>query len=121
MTSPTPAATEDHRSRRRRAEAVLGGPFWWACHLGVSYWLIPRLCVWGTRWPVHVLTVVTLALIARAVISGRQLVRSDPNTTGGPGAVRDVFLGWVGLAMSVFFAAVVVAEWLPSLFLDPCW
>jgi hypothetical protein len=111
----------DHRGPIRRIDAVLGGPVWWACHLGASYWLIPRACGWGTSWPLHAATLVLLLLIGRAALSGVQLLRAASADTADPDARRDVFLGWVGVSFSLLFGAVVVAEWVPSLFLDPCW
>ncbi len=105
----------------RRLDAVLGGPVWWACHLGGSYWLVPRLCRWGTLWPLHVLSIVLLLLIARALLSGVQVLRAGTAAGDGHGAGRDVFLGWVGISLSLLFAGVTVAEWLQASFHDPCW
>jgi hypothetical protein len=110
-----------HRGPLRRLDAVLGPPVWWGCHLGVSYWLIPRLCRWSVHWPLHVLTVALLVLIARALLSGLQLIQAGRAACDEPGAARDVFIGWVGAAFALLFGAVTVAEWIPSLFLDPCW
>lgn len=111
----------EHRGPLRRIDAVLGPPVWWACHLGVSYWLVPRACRWGTEWPLHALTMVLLLLIARALLSGVQLIRSGQAHEDHPGARRDIFIGWVGVAFAVLFGAVTLAEWIPALFLDPCW
>ncbi len=110
-----------HRGPIRRLDAVLAPPVWWACHLGLSYWLVPRTCRWGTLWPVHLLTVVLLLLIARALLSAVQLSRAGQAAGDQPGAARDRFLGWVGVAFSLFFGAVTIAEWIPTLMLDPCW
>lgn len=35
-------------------------------------------------------------------------------------ARRDVYLGWLGVLLSVMFAAVVVAHWIPVALLDAC-
>ncbi len=112
---------QEHRGNIRRLDAVLGGPVWWACHLGGGYWLIPRMCELGATWPYHLLTVAMVALIARAWLSGWQLLRAGRDATDEPGASRDVFLGWTGMSFSLFFGAVTIAEWTPVLFLDPCW
>jgi hypothetical protein len=111
----------EHRRPIRRIDAVLGGPLWWACHLGASYWFVPRACRWGTEWPLHALTLVLVLLIGRALLSGVQLLRAGQAAGDEPGAARDVFIGWVGAAFALFFGAVTIAEWIPTLFLDPCW
>lgn len=105
----------------RRFDAIAGGVVWWACHLGASYWLVPRGCEWGTLWPTHVVTVILLALIGRAWLSSVQILRAGRAAVDEPGAERDVWIGWTGMAFSIFFGAVTIAEWIPTLFLDPCW
>jgi hypothetical protein len=114
---------QEHRTSIRRLDAVLGGPAWWALHLGGMYWLIPRACTWGTSTALHLFTVAVLGLMARAALSGVQLHRAaaEAATTDDPTAARDRFLAWTGLAMTVLFTFVVVAEWLPATQLDPCW
>ena len=111
----------EHRSPLRRIDAVFGPPVWWACHLGVSYWLVPRACRWGTAWPLHALTVVLLLLIARAMLSGVQLLQAGKAGGDQPGAARDIFIGWIGVVFALFFGAVTIAEWIPALYLNPCW
>lgn len=111
----------DHRHPVRRFDALFGGIIWWAVHLGGSYWLIPRMCTIGSTWPIHVHTVVMVALIVRAGLSSVQIARAGRQQAGSRGAHRDMWVGWVGLALSIFFGAVTVAEWVPVLFIDPCW
>jgi hypothetical protein len=121
MSSITAENATQYRGPIRRADAVLGGIVWWAMHLGGTYWLIPRTCAIGATWPLHVLTVAMLALIVRAGWSGVQLRRAGHADPHAPGAIRDVFLGWSGVAFSIFFGAVTLVEWSPVLYLDPCW
>jgi hypothetical protein len=115
-------ARQDHRTVVRRVDALLGGPVWWATHLGGTYWLIPRACEWGTEWPLHLLTVAMVALCGRAWLSAVQILRAarqaDPATD--PTARRDVYLGWLGILLSVFFGAVTLYEGVPSVILNPC-
>jgi hypothetical protein len=119
--TPTASPSPQQAGPVRRADAVLGGIVWWACHLGATYWLVPRTCELGSTWPLHAITVVLLALIVRAGVSAVQLQRMGRAAGATPAARRDVFLGWLGLAFAVFFGAVTLAEWSPVLFLDPCW
>lgn len=117
----TPDGHQELRGPIRRFDAIAGGIIWWACHLGLSYWLVPRTCTWGTTWPIHVITVILLGLIGRAWLSGFQLKRAGSAASDEPGAERDVHIGWTGMAFSTFFGAVTIAEWIPTLLLDPCW
>lgn len=121
------SATRSPRANARRGlyrvDALLGGIVWWAAHLGVSYWLIPRTCLLGSTWPLHALTAVLVALIVRAGWSGAWLIRAGRAEldAGVPEGRRDLWIGWIGLALSIFFGVVTVAEWVPALYLDPCW
>lgn len=118
MTAET-AVDDPMRSFVRRIDAVLGGPVWWATHLGVSYWLVPRACEWGAEWPLHAATVVLVGLCARAALSGVQVWRAAAGAED-PAAGRDVFLGRLGLALAVFFGAVTLAEGMPAMVMGPC-
>lgn len=123
MTAATGTGPHPHRGAIRRADAAFGGIVWWACHLAATYWLIPRTCELGSTWPLHVVTAVLLALIGRAGLSGVQVLRAGraDHAAGLAEARGDVFVGWTGIALSIFFGAVTIAEWSPVLFLDPCW
>jgi hypothetical protein len=117
------APRQEHRTNVRRFDAVFGGPIWWGMHLGGSYWLVPRLCGLGTNWPLHVWTLLMVALCARAALSANQVGRAGHAALlsgGDPTAQRDVYLGWLGLFLSIFFGAVTLFEGLPAWFLDGC-
>ncbi len=118
------SATEDRlptSGRLRRADATLGAVAWWGLHLAGTYWLVPRTCELSATWPLHLLTVAVLAGILRAGWSAAQLRRSARARPDRHDSRRDLFLGWSGLALAVFFAAVTLAEWSPVLVVDPCW
>lgn len=112
-------ATMDRRAALVRLEAVLGGPIWWAMHLAAMYWWVPRACNYGHHWPFHLVTVVLFAACIRAAFFGRQLVR-EGRVGDSVAAPRDVVLGWLGILLGLFFAAVVIAEAIPVLLIDPC-
>lgn len=118
MTAHT-AGSDPMRATVRRIDAVFGGPVWWGTHLGITYWLVPRACAWGAEWPLHLATVVLVALCARAGLSGVQVWRAAAGADD-PAAGRDVFLGRFGLALAVFFGAVTLAEGVPAMVMGPC-
>lgn len=107
-------------SRLARAEITFGGATWWAIHLGATYWLAPRGCTWGTVAPVHVLSVVLLALMTHTTWRSLQVFRANADAVTGTPRARDRFLGALGLGMTPFFAAVVLFQWYPVALLDPC-
>lgn len=120
--TPVVVPPEHHRGPIRRFDAVAGGPIWWACHLGASYWLIPRTCRWGQEWPLHLVTVLFLVLIGRALLSGVQVMRAARAALGDdPTRSRDIFLGTVGIGFAALFGAVTLVEWLPVFSFSPCW
>ncbi|MEX1177983.1 MAG: hypothetical protein WEB09_05940 [Nitriliruptor sp.] len=116
----TPRA--DHRTDVRRIDALIGGPVWWATHLGLTYWLVPRACEWQATWPLHLVTIVTVALCGRAWLSAVQVLRgarlADP--AQDPTARRDIYLGWIGILLAIFFGAVTLYEGIPAVILNPC-
>jgi hypothetical protein len=107
------------------------GPAVWFLHLSVSYWLVPVTCRVGGGWPIHVTTVVAMALVAALVVGAARLagpsvregmawlVRSSgpDGFPSGSGADFLVALGWL---LAVFFVVVVVGAGLPALILRPC-
>lgn len=130
-----PEMTGGHE-RRLPAWAILTvvvtlGPAVWFLHLAVSYWLVPVSCRAGGGWPIHVTTVVALALGAAVVLGAARLAGTSvgdgmarlvriSGPGGGPlgsGADLLVALGWL---LAVFFVLVVVGAGLPALILRPC-
>jgi hypothetical protein len=111
---------QEHRTNLRRIDAVLGGPVWWATHLGLTYYLVPRACTpLGSVWPLHAATVVLVLLCARAALSAIQIGRAAREESGEE-ARRDNYLSWLGLALAIFFGAVILAEGTPAFFQSPC-
>jgi hypothetical protein len=113
---------QGHRTFIRRFDAAFGGPVWWAMHFAGMYWWVPRACTLGAMWPFHLWTVLMFGLTMRALLSGVQVARAAAaDDGGGPKASRDIFIGWTGGAFAAFFGVVILAEWVPSLTIDPCW
>lgn len=123
MSAPTDEATDYTPAGWRRLLVALGsGPGWWAVHLGLTYLVVPETCALGIQWTLHLITIVSLAGCAAGAWVARGMVaRATPVRDLDRDAQRDGYLGWIGLALCVFFGAVVVAENLPRWFLDACW
>lgn len=97
--------------------ALFGGILAWMVHLIGQSAMTGDACRTGALWPFHVLTVATLVVVAHAAwVSWR--IRRDPDEAPGIAAAR--FLGFAGLVVNAFNAAMIVAEWVPVLFIHPC-
>lgn len=101
--------------------AVFLSPHSWGAHLGLTYLIIPEVCAAGTTWILHTVTIVTaLGCVAGAYAAWRLLQHAEPFRRADRYARRDLYLGWVGLSMGIFFALVTLAEGTPALFISPC-
>jgi hypothetical protein len=105
---------------------VVGGPLALLLGLQVKYTIAQMwACESGTaRGLVHVAALATLLLaIGSGVAAASQwrpaLRGADPGDEGGP-VGRTRMMAVVGVGMSALSALVIVSQWLPQLFLDPC-
>lgn len=96
--------------------AALGSPIAWAVHLVVIYPLVPVACRAGGTLSIWI---VSFACAAIAVASGAVAFRHR-NHRGGAEEERARFMARAGLAASVLFLAIIVAETVPVLFASPC-
>lgn len=102
---------------------VLVPPAAWMLDLLVLYSLERYVCRTGASWLFHATSV---ALLLPVIATGwaawrawRELGESTETADGGtPGRSR--FLALWGMAFSLAFALLIVAEWIPTLVLDPC-
>ena len=102
---------------------TLAGPIAWVLGLNADYALVRIACTEGTMLPLHLVSVLTLALV---VVGGgvgwrewQRLGRELPGEGGGV-ISRSRFMVVLGLLASAFFALVIVAQWISKLFLNPC-
>lgn len=103
---------------------ILAGPVAWMLHLGINHALVSWSC--GVAHPLafHLVTLVTLALslagLGVARRSHQRLGQESTDDSAGDVHDRSRFMTLGGLALSAFFTLVIVAQWLPTLLLDPC-
>jgi hypothetical protein len=102
---------------------VLLPPTAFLFNLEAAYALVPAACSSQSLLLVHVVHLVCLAL---AVFGGLTALRSWrrsgstwPGGEGGP-VSRTRFMAGLGMFLSLQFALVIVAQWIPSFILDPC-
>jgi hypothetical protein len=102
---------------------VLAGPFSWALSQQLSYALTPTACVQGSHLLLHLSSLGTLilALAGGALAWSRWKGAPEGSTEkGGPEDSRVRFMALSGVIACVFFALVIVANWIPNLVLGVC-
>jgi hypothetical protein len=106
---------------------LLAGPIAWSLRLLISYPLVPVACAQGASSLLHLVSALFLlvALAGGAVAwwSYRQLRAKERSGRGGADdwtMERTRFMVLLSLLVSGLFALVIVAEWLPVFFTDPC-
>jgi hypothetical protein len=102
---------------------VLGPPVLWLIHLQVNYITVPLACRRDAPVIVHGVTVAAIMMVAAtgllALRNWRHAGREWPDSSAGI-VSQDRFLAAVGLLCSALIIMALVAQWLPTFFLDPC-
>jgi hypothetical protein len=102
---------------------LFAGPAAFLLNLQISYMLAPQSCRAGSTVALHVTNVACLALaVAGGLIAWRSWRRTGREWPGDEGGVisRSRFMAALGVMTSALCALVVVAQWIPTLFLSPC-
>ena len=126
MTAVEPASLPSPRPARELAAlwgGVLGPPLLWLTHLLVGYIIVPLACRHDASLIVHGVTATAIVLGAAlgllALGNWRRAGREWPDSSGSV-VSQDRFLAAVGVLVSGLIIAALVAQWLPTFFLDPC-
>jgi amino acid transporter len=106
---------------------LLAGPIAWSLRLLIGYPLVSVACEQGATYLLHLVSaiflLVTLAGGAVAWWSYRRIRRGDrreEHDTDDWTLERTRFMVLLSLLMSGLFALVILAEWTPVFFTDPC-
>ena len=92
-------------------------------NLELAYALVPTACSTNNLLLVHVVHLVCLALAGFGGLTAlRYWRRSGATWPGGQGGrlSRTRFMSGIGLLLGLLFALVILAQWIPSLMLNPC-
>ncbi|MDB4908534.1 MAG: uncharacterized protein JWO05_3318 [Gemmatimonadetes bacterium] len=88
-----------------------------------NYALVPHGCRNGTTVWMHLvlasLTAIILVSGGTAIRDWRRIGGGEPSEEGGV-AGRTRFAAVVGMVSAAFFLVVMIAQWLPLFYLDPC-
>ncbi|WP_043539481.1 hypothetical protein [Salinarimonas rosea] len=123
---------DDDRTRRYRTPTGIMqlwagwalGPIAWAIHQNAAFWIIPALCESGSRWPLWLITAVTLAVaVAGGAISHRAfraLGSRWPGDEAGTVPARSRFLAAAGVGIAGLSSLGIVVESVGIAVLDLC-
>ena len=102
---------------------VLTGPILFLVLLQVNYLLTMWSCSAGVRWPLHLATLIVLAVTVLAGLGAYRMwhrAGREWSDNAGGGRARARFLSSLGLLTSSLFATVILAQWLTVMLMDPC-
>ena len=103
--------------------SLLAGFSTWAIDLSLSYVLEQHSCSTGHYYLLHVISIVCLVIALTGFGTGFVEFKRFPGTTsdeGGSPFDRAHFQALLGMAFSLSFAVVVIADSLPRWILSPC-
>lgn len=104
--------------------ALFGGPVAWFAALSIAYFIVTPSCDAQDELALHLVAAAGLLIAAGAALAGYVRWRSTGATEPGSGAGRidrSRFIAAMGVAISLLFATVIVAQWVATTALEPCW
>jgi cytochrome c biogenesis factor len=126
MTAIDPASVHPPRSGRERLllwSGLLGPILLWLMHLEINYLVVPYACRKDAILIVHAVTVAFILAVAGLGLLGltswRRAGREWPDSSASV-VSQDRFLATIGLLLSAITIMALVAQWLPTFFVDPC-
>lgn len=112
----------DARQIRGLWIGLLLAPIAFLVNLEVAYALVPAACSSRNELPIHLVHLACLLLTLYALLSAWHSWKAAGTTSPAEegGLARSRFMAGTGLLVSAMFMLVIVAQWIPSLVLDPC-
>lgn len=102
---------------------VLAGPIAWALQFQINYSLVQTACDSGNKLALHLVTLAALLAVAGGAVAAWRIWKRLPEGSRDQGdahQARARFMALSGLAMSAFFAVLIVATEIPNLVLRAC-
>jgi hypothetical protein len=101
------------------AGVILAAPLVWFTHFSVVYALVPLSCRWGSDLPLHAATLVAATGAASCIWVARRahVAASGVADDGGP---PDRTIEMIALALSAYFAFLVVMTAMVTVVVDRC-
>ncbi len=101
---------------------VIIGPLAFGADLLISYALVQHACSTGHHYVLHLVSIICLLIaLSGAWLSWLQYQAvSNANDEGGSPFDRAHFVALLGIASSLWFALVIIANAVPRFILSPC-
>lgn len=102
---------------------LFAGPVAWALDQQIKYMWLTYICSTAGVVMLHVVTLMTLLLAGLgAYLSWRSWRRAGRELPDGSGGIipRTRFMAAMGVALSALFALIIIAQWIPAFFFNPC-
>ncbi|TFL18361.1 hypothetical protein [Jannaschia formosa] len=96
------------------------GPAAWALHQGIGYAMVPWLCDLGTRWPYHLLTVVSTGLCMVGAWAALHALRRSGRVRSERSEGRLRMMALVGLMLCAAALTGIAIEYGASFWLSVC-
>jgi hypothetical protein len=97
---------------------VLAGPILWFVQMEANFVLVRETCGTGRLNLLRGITVASAIIAMLAAMLAWRNFRTSANAADNPGLRR--FMGSLGILVSLLFALVILAQGLPTFFIDPC-
>jgi hypothetical protein len=103
---------------------LIAPPMAWLLNLEFGYSLAHAACHGSGMLPLHLATVAALVLAglggAAALSTWRRSGSDWPRDVAGA-LDRSRLMSTLGLGLAVLFVVIIIAQWIPSVILHPCW
>jgi hypothetical protein len=102
---------------------ILLAPLVTLLNLSLTYALVLPSCASQTRWMLHGVSAVSLAITVLSALAATRVPRMDPSARSedaGTAPVRLHFLAQVAVLLGALSSLVILAQWIPSWALPPC-
>lgn len=123
MKSEVQQQSRDARKAARLWTAIFLPPTIWLIEMQTNYSLVPRVCVHGDQWLLHVVSLAALVAAGTGGLLGwrewRRLGSEYPKANGGP-EDRARMMGLLGAMSGGIFTLVIAAQWIPNFVFGAC-
>lgn len=133
MTESTVRASRPERERVGHGGVqwygILVPPLAMLVMVSLGYALVPWSCSGRSPLPLHATAIILALIAASGIVAGRSQWRRGGGETRPSGAgddrrddaTRARFMGALGVASGSLFTLSILAQWLATVFLHPCW
>jgi hypothetical protein len=99
---------------------MLAAPIAWAIQFLIIYALVPHVCKIGRGQSLHITSGLFIVIgFAAGVLAWRNLGQVEHSFEEERESI--LFLGRLGLLTSAMFTLLMIAQVIPTFFIDPCW